>query len=372
MFQRNLKNINRIVIKVGTRVLTHPNGKLNLVYIKKLVKQIVDLRKQGKEVLLVSSGAIGAGMGRLNFASRPAELSKKQALAAIGQSYLMQAYEKNFLKYNYITAQVLLTGEDLRDRKRYLNSRNTLLTLLKYDVIPIINENDTVATEEIEFGDNDTLSALVASFIEADILIILSTVNGLYTKDPKNKDADFISYIPKITKEIMNSASMSTSNLGTGGMIAKLQATNIAIDSGVPVIIANGKTENILSLIIKGKDIGTYIEAKKIGLPLRKRWLAYGPLSQGSIIIDNGACIAIIKNGKSLLPSGILSITGIFNKGEMIKIKNKENDLIGRGLTNYSSVDLNKIKGLQSKEIIKTFGQSAKKEAIHRDNLVLM
>lgn len=369
MFYRNLKNVNRIVIKVGTRILTHPNGKLNLIYMEKLVRQIVDLQNQGKEILLVSSGAVGAGIGRLNLKKRPTTLPEKQAVAAVGQSYLIQFYEKLFSEYGYTVAQVLLTRDDLRNRKRYLNSRNTLLTLLKYGVIPIINENDTVAVEEIEFGDNDTLSALIASFIEANLLIILSTVDGLLYK---NNKSNLINYVPELTKKIMSNATDTVDTLGTGGMITKLQAANIAIDSGINVIIANGKTKNILNLIMEEKNVGTYIVAKKIALSLRKRWLAYGPLSQGSIIIDDGASKAIIKNNKSLLPSGILNITGNFNKSEMIKIEDKENNLIGRGLTNYNSDDLNKIKGLQSKDITNILGYNAKPEIIHKDNLILI
>ncbi len=376
MCRRDLKNINRIVVKVGTRVLTYPNGKLNLTYMEKLVRQIADLQNQGKEVLLVSSGAVGAGIGRLNLPTRPTALPEKQAVAAVGQGYLMQFYEKFFSEYGYTVAQVLLTREDLRERKRYLNSRNTLLMLLKYNVIPIINENDTVAVEEIEFGDNDTLSALVASFVEADLLVILSTVKGLFTGDPnsqnrKGNDIDFISYIPELTREIMSKASDTSDTLGTGGMVTKLQAANVAVDSGVPVIVANGKVENILSLIIEGKDVGTYIAARKVALPLRKRWLAYGPLSQGSITIDAGASKAIINDGKSLLPAGILYINGSFNKGEMVKIEDAENNLIGRGLTNYNSADLNKIKGLQSGVTTNVLGYCAKAEVVHRDKLVL-
>lgn len=376
MCRRDLKNINRIVVKVGTRVLTYPNGKLNLIYMEKLVRQIADLQNQGKEVLLVSSGAVGAGIGRLNLTARPTTLPEKQAVAAVGQGYLMQFYEKLFSEYGYTVAQVLLTRDDLRERKRYLNSRHTLLMLLKYGVIPIINENDTVAVEEIEFGDNDTLSALVASFVEANLLVILSTVDGLFTGDPnsqkhKGAEVDFISYIPELTREIMSTAADTADILGTGGMVTKLQAANVAVDSGVTVIIANAKTENILSLIMEGKDVGTYIAARKLALPLRKRWLAYGPLSQGSITIDAGARKAVINFGKSLLPSGILCISGNFSKGEMVKIEDLENNLIGRGLTNYNSTDLNKIKGLQTEAITSVLGYCARAEVVHRDKLVL-
>lgn len=375
MIREKIKLSKRVVVKVGTRILTDQNGKLNLIYIEKVIKQIADLRAQGKEVLLVSSGAIGAGIGKLNLATKPTILAQKQAVAAIGQGHLIQLYEKLFAKYQITIAQILLTREDLRDRKRYLNSRNTLLSLLKYGVIPIINENDTVATEEIEFGDNDTLSALVGSLVGADLLIILSTVDGLYSKNPediKNKKGEckLINYVPEITKKIMSYASNSGAKLGTGGMFTKLQAANIAVDSGVDTILANGKKEGIIKEIFNCKNVGTYIPAKKIALSLRKRWLAYGPLSQGSIIIDDGAKKAIVNFGKSLLPSGIIDIKGSFNKGEMVKVETMTN-FVGRGLTNYSSADLTKIKGLQSKAIIDLFGQSAKKEAVHRDKLVI-
>lgn len=365
-----------IVVKVGTRILTDSNGKLNLFYIRKIVQQISDLKKEGHKILLVSSGAIGIGMGKLNLVKKPVILAKKQAIAAIGQSSLIQFYEKLFLKNNLIVAQILLTREDLGNRKRYLNSRNTLLEILKYGVVPIINENDTVATEEIEFGDNDTLSALVASLIGADLLIILSTVDGLYSKDPrgqKNKDnkIKLINYIPKITEEIFRKASPTTNNLSIGGMITKLQAASIAVDSGVNVVIANGKKEKILSSIIKEKNIGTYIPAEKISLSSRKKWLAYGPISQGVIIIDNGAKKAIIDFGKSLLPAGIIDVKGFFNIGEMIKIKDQNNNFIARGLANYNSTDLDKIKGFKNAAVVGLLGYFIKTEVIHRDNLVL-
>ncbi len=362
-----------IVVKVGTRILTDNSGRPNLVYIKKIVQQISDLKKRGHKILLVSSGAIGMGIGKLNLSKKPTILEKKQALAAIGQSSLIHFYEKLFLKHKIIVAQVLLTREDLGERKKYLKSKNTLTEILKYGALPIINENDTVATEEIEFGDNDTLSALVASLIGADLLIILSNVNGLYSDNPKNsknKKIDFISYIPEITKEIMGIASSSPSHLGTGGMLTKIEAAKIATDSGVTVIIANGQKEKILNSIIKGEKVGTYIPAKKTVLSLQKRWLLYGLPSQCAVIIDKGAEKMIINSGKSLLPSGIIAIVGSFSSGEMVEIKDIKSNIIARGLINYNSFDLNKIKGLKSKNIInqKNF---VKIEAIHRNKLVL-
>ncbi len=362
----------RIIVKVGTRVLTYSNGKLNLKFIERLVRQIADLQNQGKEIILVSSGAVGAGMGRLGIKKKPTSIPEKQAVAAVGQGYLIQIYEKLFAEYGHTVAQILLTREDLRNRNRYLNSRNTMLSLLKYGVIPIINENDTVAVEEIEFGDNDTLSALVASLSEADLLIILSTIDGLYTKDPNtNSDAKFISYIPELTKEILSSATNTTESLGTGGMITKLQAADIAVDSGINVIIANGKKENILYSILAGEETGTLIVAKETGLPLRKRWLAYGPVSQGLIVVDKGAKQAIVKDGKSLLPSGIVSIQESFGRGEMVKIEDVDGNFIGRGLTNYSSEELDKIKGLKSNDVKNVLKCPAETEVVHRDKLVV-
>ncbi len=365
----------RIVIKVGTRILTDKKGNLNLDYIKNLVKEMSDLKKEGNEVLLVSSGAIGIGVGKLNLNKKPRNLIKKQAIAAIGQSQLIQFYEKLFFQHNLTVAQILLTREDLKERKRYLNSRNTLLEVLKYGAIPIINENDTVATEEIEFGDNDILSALVASLISADFLIILSTVDGLYSKDPKkqknNEKIEFINFIYEITDKLLKKATNSTDDLGTGGMTTKLEAAKIASDSGVLVAIANGKKNGIIRDIIKKRAICTYIDAKKINLSMRKRWLSYGPSSQGTIVIDSGAEKAIINSGKSLLLPGIFRVEGSFSAGEMVKIENKNNFFIARGLTNYSSVDLDKVKGLQREEIKNILGIEFKTEVIHRNNLVI-
>ncbi|OCL25256.1 glutamate 5-kinase [Orenia metallireducens] len=370
--RESIRKAKRIVIKVGSSSLTYQNAKLNLGRIDKLIREIVDLKNQGKEVILVSSGAVAAGQGELNLVERPQTIPEKQALAAIGQGILMKTYQKLFSEYGQKVAQVLLTQKDLTDRKRYLNSRNTLNQLLQYGVIPVINENDTVAVEEIKFGDNDTLSALVSSLIDADLLIILSDIDGLYTADPrKEPTAKLLSRIDDISHEIEALAGDAGTKRGTGGMITKIKAAKVSTRSGIPLIIANGSLDNVLSQITQGVEVGTlFLSQEK--LASREKWIAFNLDVEGQIVIDSGAVKALLEKGKSLLPCGILDSKGDFSAGAVVDIINQEGDSLARGLVNYSQREIEQIKGLHTSKIKERLGYQDYDEVVHRDNLVLM
>jgi len=367
-----ITNARRIVIKVGTSTLTHSTGKLNLHLIEKLVRQLIDLRYQHKQVLLVTSGAVGAGMGKLGLQEKPKTMPEKQAAAAVGQGILMHIYEKLFSEYGQVVAQLLLTRPDLADRRRFLNARNTLLTLLNKEVVPIINENDTVVVEELRFGDNDTLGALVAGLVDADLLILLSDIDGLYTGDPrKDENARLISVVGEITTEIKGLAGSEGSKFGSGGMATKISAAKIAINAGIPMIIANGSQPDIIREILIGAQVGTLFIPRDVKPHARKNWIAFGSNIQGKLWVDDGARKAILKNGKSLLPSGIFKIEGTFTSGHVISIVDFEGVEFARGIVNYNAQELEKIKGIQCKEIVNILGYKDYDEVIHRDNLAL-
>jgi len=371
MERASLSAAKTIVVKVGTRLLTYETGKLNLRAMEKVVRQLADLKNQGKDVVLVSSGAVGAGIGRLGLPGKPQSTPEKQALAAIGQGLLIQMYEKLFAEYGQVVAQVLLTRDDFQDRKRYLNSRNALLELLKFGAVPVVNENDTVAVEEIEFGDNDTLSALVASTLDADLLIILTDIGGLYSGNPQvDESARLISTVPEITAEVRNWAGASTEALATGGMVTKLQAAEIAVNSGIPLVIAGGREPDILHRILAGEVAGTYFCARGKSLDCRKRWIAYGQAAHGRVRVDGGARKALLNEGKSLLPSGIMEVTGEFDAGEMIAVVDEHGLEFARGLAGYSAVELRKIMGLRTEKAAQILHRQVG-EAIHRNNLVI-
>ncbi|QCX34448.1 glutamate 5-kinase [Caloramator sp. E03] len=368
-----IDSINRIVIKVGTSTLTHENGRLNISSIESIVRQIADLINRGKEVILVTSGAIGAGIGRLGLKTKPKTIPEKQAAAAVGQGILMHIYEKLFAEYGQIVAQVLLTREDMSHRIRFLNARNTLFALLDNNVIPIINENDAIVTEEIKFGDNDTLSACVASLVEADLLILLSDIDGFYDSDPHiNPNAKLISWIDKITPEIEAAAGGAGSHLGTGGMATKIKAAKIAVSAGTSMVIANGSNPKIITDIITGKNIGTWFKPKEKPLHARQRWIAYSTKIKGKIYVDDGAEKAIIVNKKSLLPSGITKISGKFSEGQVVSILNSKDKEIAKGIVNYSSNEIEQIKGLNSSQIENILGHKNYDEVIHKDNMVIL
>ena len=371
-YLKEIQKIQRIVVKVGTSTLTHSTGKLNFNRLEQLVRQLSDLRNQGKEVVLVTSGAVGAGMGRLGLTKRPASIVERQALAAIGQGLLMQIYEKLFAEYGQVVAQVLLTRSDVSERQRYLNARNRLLALLNYQVIPIINENDTVATEELKIGENDALSALVTGLIDGELLVLLSDIDGLYTSDPKqNPDAELIPCVPEITPEIRQMAGGAGSSFGTGGMITKLNAAQMATSAGAMMVLMNGKDPSKLQQLFEGKPVGTVFLSKHSVVNHRKRWIAYGPQIGGELVIDRGAERAKTTDGKSLLPSGIIRISGNFEEGDLVRILSIDGTEIGRGFTNYNREQLSQIIGKKTSEIEKILGFKNADEVVHRDNFVL-
>ncbi len=365
---------NRIVIKIGTSLLITSDFKPDFEYFSKLAQSIDIIRKEGIEVLLVTSGAIGVGMSKLNLKIRPNTIPDKQAVAAVGQGHLMHIYENVFKNYNIHVAQILLTREDMEERKRYLNSRNTLFALLKYGVLPIINENDTVAFDEIKLGENDNLSALITNLVEADFLIILSDIEGLCTSDPRhNKDAKIIPVVKKITPEIENLAGCSGTQTGTGGMYTKILAGKKVTNAGKAMIIANGKKDNILTdIIMNCKLNGTLFLPTIDKMDSRKKWIAFTLSPQGKIIIDNGASDAIFSKGKSLLPSGIKKIEGEFQIGDAVTIVNIEGKEIAKGLVNYNNEEIDVIKGAKTKDIENLLGYKYFDEVVHRDNMVVL
>jgi len=360
-------------VKIGSNILADKKEGLDTRRILAIAHDISELLDSGFEVVVVSSGAIAAGMGKLGLKEKPRDIKLKQAAAAVGQSSLMWAYERSFGEFGKKVAQILLTRDDFSDRKRYINSKNTLLTLLSYGIVPIINENDTVSTDEIRFGDNDYLASLVASLIEAERLIILSDVEGLYTEDPRySAKASLIECVDEITDEIEKRAGGAGSALGTGGMYSKVLAAKRAISNGVTVHIISGRRTGLIKSLVEGKRCGTLFKPKIEKLSSRKGWIAYGSRSKGNLVIDEGAVSALVKGGKSLLPSGIVSVEGNFDTGDAIYCLDSGGNRIAKGLTNYSSSEVIKIKGRKTSEIEKILGYKYSDEAIHRDNLVLV
>lgn len=370
--REELVQARRIVIKVGTSTLTHSTGKLNLGRVDRLARELTDLVNQGKEIILVTSGAVGVGMDRLGLKERPRTIPEKQAAAAVGQGILMHIYEKTFGEYGQVAAQVLLTREDSVKRSRYANSRNTLLTLISMGVIPVINENDAVAIEELKIGDNDTLSAMVASIVEADLLIILSDIEGLYTANPQSDpDAKLIPIVLDVTPEIEALAGGAGSKFGTGGMYTKIQAAKIAVSSGVPMVIATGARDGVISAIAAGGDVGTMFVSRENRLQIRKRWLAFGARIKGSVNIDDG-CEKALLDGASLLSAGIVSAKGEFNSGDTISVVNRCGREVARGIAYYSSDEVVRIVGCHTNEIADILGYKSYDEVIHRDNMVIL
>lgn len=368
-----LKNSRRIVIKIGSRIIASRGAGLNKARIEKLAREILKLRKRKCDVAIVSSGAILAGMEKLGLSERPKTMPLKQAAAAVGQSQLMWLFEKTFKVHKTLVAQILLTGEDLSDRKRFLNSRNTFITLFENGVIPIVNENDTVSIDEIKFGDNDHLAALVTNLIDADLLIILTDVDGLFTEDPRiNPDAELISYVEELTPEMEKSASGSATLEGTGGMSSKVAAAKKVGAYGVPALLLNGTHPEILSEAFDGKPVGTLFDLKGDKLNSRKHWIAFSMKSKGEIRLDPGAAVALLSRGKSLLPSGILSVKGTFASGDAVTCVDPDGKEIAKGLVNYPAAELVKIKGIKSSAIENVLGYKFSDEAIHRDNLVIL
>ena len=361
----------RVVIKVGSAVMTTANG-LNLEVIEELTDNIAQLVKGGREVVLVSSGAIAAGFKKIGLPAKPSAIPQKQAVAAIGQSTLMQNYEQAFNRHGVKVAQILLTRNDLANRRRYLNARNTLFTLLNWKVIPIINENDTVAVEEIQFGDNDNLSALISSVVQADLLIILTDIDGLYDRDPRQyKDACRIPLVEKIDLKLERSASREPGVIGSGGMFSKIQAAKKAASVGIPTIIAPGLQPNIVARIFSGEEEGTLFLAQSTKLRSRQYWLAYTTNPTGDIVVDDGARKVLQHQGKSLLPAGVIGVNGRFSAGAAVRLIDAAGEIIGIGLSNYSANDLACIKGLKTCNIQQSLGYKGYDEVVHRDNMVI-
>jgi glutamate 5-kinase len=369
-----LSNVSKIVIKIGTRVLTNEDGFLDKNQIMELSKQVIKLRSRGFSVVVVSSGSIGAGISALGCQKRPTILPELQAAAAIGQGKLVEVYNECFKKHGYHAAQLLLTRQDFEDRQRYLNTCNTLHSLLRFKAIPIINENDTISVEEITFGDNDILSALVTNLLRADLLVLLSSVDGLYTTPPvSGRSCSVLSVVDSISDDIKKLAFKLKTKEGTGGMESKLEAARIVTGSGEAVIIANGRQSDILSKIMNYENVGTLFVPNKRKVASRKRWIGFTVRPKGRIYIDEGALSALQKRGKSLLPSGVVRIDGKFNKGDVVSIVGvDENKEIARGLMNYSDDEVRKVKGLRTSLIKKTLGYKPYDEIIHRDNIVLL
>ncbi len=374
------KKYKRIVVKVGSSTITHSVGKLNLTMIDNIVRQLVDLKNKGKEVILVTSGAIGAGMGELGCEKRPRLIPKQQAMAAIGQGLLIGVYNRLLREYGEKGAQILLTSSDLEDRDRYLNAFNTLITLLEYGVIPIVNENDTVATNEIKFGDNDTLSARVASLAEADVLINLSDVEGLYKGDPAltTESLEIIHKVEEITPEIESLAgSNKGSEVSTGGMSTKIEAAKAAVDSGIIMVIGPGYRKNVIIDLVnmleneEEYNLGTTFLPSGGSLSKRKQWLSFNVPICGGIKVDEGAEEALVNKGKSLLPGGVKEVIGVFSSGGLVRIINQEGKEIGKGLVDYSSAEIEKIKGHHSSEIFSILGYINQEEVIHRRNMII-
>jgi glutamate 5-kinase len=367
-----LQQLKRVVIKVGSGVISTADG-LDGVMVARLAEGICDLCERGIEVVLVSSGAVAAGRNSLGIEGRPKTIPQKQAAAAIGQPRIMRAYKEVFERRKRVAAQVLLTRDDLSNRRRYLNANNTLDTLLEYGVTPIVNENDTVVVEEIRFGDNDNLSAQVASLMEADLLLILSDVDGLYDGDPGcDKDARFLPFIEKITPEIMAMAGSSRGSLGTGGMQTKLQAARNAGLAGVPTLIVDGRLPEILQRVCEGEELGSLFLPSTSKLNARKRWIALTMQPSGRILLDEGAVRAVVDSGKSLLPTGILAVEGEFERGDAVHICERNGEPFAIGVANYTGVELEQIKGHRCAEIEQILGYQYRDEAVYRNNLVLI
>ncbi|MDP8253041.1 MAG: glutamate 5-kinase [Candidatus Kaelpia aquatica] len=353
----------KIVIKIGSSILRKNDGSLDLVKFKNIAKEVSSLMDKNRNIVLVSSGAIASGMGKLGLKSRPQAISYLQALASLGQIELMKTYQNSFSKHKIEIGQVLLSWDDFSDRKRYLNAKDTIEQLIKLKIVPVINENDALAVEEIKFGDNDKLSAMVASLISADLLLILSDIDGIY--DGEGRIIKRVTNVKDVKKYCFDTDKAHC----VGGMITKLEAVEVAASLGIPSVITNGKDKDGIKKGI-ALESGTFIEAEK-KLSAKKHWIAYLSKSKGAITVDAGAEKAVVEKGKSILPMGILSVNGHFGVGDLITVKNKIGIEIAKGISGYSSLEIEKIKGHKSKEIAAVLGLKRQDEAVHRDNLVL-
>lgn len=374
MERKQIAEAKRIVVKVGTSTITYPNGKINYEKIEKLARILSDFQNQGKEMILVSSGAGAAGVGRMGLEAKPKTIPGKQACAAVGQGILMHIYERLFGEYGQVVAQVLLTKTDMVNRHSYANARNALQEMIFWGVIPIINENDVVAIDEFKIGDNDNLSALVASLADADLDILLSDIDGLYTANPKtHPDAKLVSVVEEVTPEIEATAGGAGSKNATGGMLTKLQAAKNAMSAGIALIIANGEHLDILRNILRGEPVGTLFVPKESHLRFRNQWLAFGSKISGKLIVDAGLAKALRQKGScSILPVGIVGVEGDFDSGDTVSVVDQDGHELARGMVNYSAGDVALIKGCKTSQIEEKIGYKHYDEVIHRDNLVVL
>ena len=371
--RRGLTRARRVVVKVGSGLVTAPGQGPDARRIAALAADIATLVRERREVTLVSSGAIATGMARLGLPNRPRSIPEKQAAAAVGQSALMWQYEQAFKKHGIPVGQVLLTGQDISDRSRYLNARNTLLALLDFGVLPIVNENDTVAVDEIKLGDNDNLAAHVAHLIDADLVVLLTDVEGLYTGDPvRDPSAQRLETVEAVTDEIQRLVYDGPGRVSVGGMGTKLQAAIKATASGIPLVIAGGTEPGVLARLLKGESLGTYFMAREDPLKARKRWIAFAAPPQGRLSVDAGAMKALTERGKSLLPSGVVAVDGEFPAGAVVAVAEAGGAEFARGLVNYDAGELRLIRGAKTKDIERALGYKGLDEVIHRDNLAVL
>lgn len=368
---RWLGQVKRIVVKVGSNVLTREDG-LNIDAIRTISREVCGLIDRKIEVIMVSSGAMASGLKKIGLAKRPDETPKRQAISAVGQAGLIMEWENAFDRYGLKVAQILLTSDGFSSRNRYLNARNTLNTLLSWGVIPVINENDTVTVESIQFGDNDHLAALICLLMDVDALINLTDIDGLYSADPRKfPDAQLIHTVETITRDIERISTGIPGALGTGGMLTKIKAARKLTRAGIPMIIANGKQEGVLLRVLSSETVGTFFVPQKDRLNSRKCWIGYSLKPEGTLTIDEGAGSALVKRGKSLLPSGIIGVEGHFSKGAAVSIRDRSGRELGVGLVNYPSQDIAKIMGIKTDHVQSRLGDKPYDEVVHRDNLVI-
>jgi glutamate 5-kinase len=371
--RRALSRIRRVVVKVGSGLVTTPGEGPSSEHIGRIAADLSALVHERREVALVTSAAIATGVARLGLTARPRSIPEKQAAAAVGQSALMWEYEQAFKKHGIAVGQVLLTGQDISDRSRYLNARNTLLALLQFGVLPVINENDTVAVDEIKVGDNDNLAALVAHLIDADLLVLLTDVDGLYTGNPlQDPSARRLETVEAITDEIQRMVYDASARVSVGGMATKLQAGQKASASGIPMVIASGREAGLLPRLLKGEPIGTYFQPRDDRLAARKRWIAYAVPPQGRLAVDAGAKKALTERGKSLLPSGVVAVDGQFRAGEVVALTLGDEPEFARGLVSYDADEVRLILGAKTADIARRLGYEGVDEVVHRDNLVIL
>lgn len=362
-----------LVVKVGTRVLTHADGRLREERIASLAEELHQVVASGRRVALVSSGAVGSGLGLLGLKQRPRDLAQLQAVAAVGQSHLVESYDRHLRTHGRHAAQILLTAEDLEHRTRYLNVRNTLLALFDYGAVPIINENDTVSTAELQttFGDNDRLAALVTNLIRAPLLVLLSDVEGLYDGDPRDPRSQVIRTVRKLDDAVYSLVRDQQTGLSKGGMASKLAAARTATVSGENVIITSGREPGALARILAGEEVGTLVLARGQAVRSKKRWIGFTVQPRGQVVLDDGARRAVEAQGRSVLAVGVVDVVGTFKKGDVVSLRDRSGGEFARGFTNYSSDDLGRIKGLRTDAIREALGHCPHEEVIHRDNLAV-